>query len=890
MKNPKLDEAIAIFKKLGWESVTAENILQLPIGTAEEKRIALAGLKSGDWSEWTKFDEHSFGFKDITGVDGKALALFSIRMGVDARRAVNMAYGVDSTALMLLIAERGAKYAADFISHACVSRRRMWEHSDSVFGNVAVILVDRLDMELPRSVEYMKDWAIYAAVVMDIKPALSSHDIRFLRKELLPTLEQIQRRFVEHVELGVAIGAPATGFFGYVLPAGVACGWLSRSQAVELVFAALDAAVRPGDRKVWLGVLDELSISDTELCERLESLISLLATSDPAVITRLAPVLIANANDEQLPELLVAAFSATSKKVKQLVLRAALGRDLENIDIVAPWLAIFANDADKTISTLAKRLMVQWGIDNEAQPDEDAAIQALWQPTPPVWQVPLLNIDEGDLETLAAELVSRKVFIHDSLAEHFLAVANAVAYKDAAIARKSLSGFRKIRTDSRFIDLISDWVNGEIGYKGDTAKERYALLLARDYAVVSHLELLPCILSTPSTVDLSIKLTDLASRLAIYKEKGIAALEADLQLAMMRLDLQSVQPADIKALKALAVPILLQSGEKMACTAGQAVLRYIDDPVKEPPLPKDGCWWNWRKKFVLPKSLSDFPDRIKQGYDMAFPIFPHWGDAAMANVRWDSEVYHDKGLILRQVVRRASPLPAGASINILAAQRSHTPTAAADSALAVSEAWERGLLRPNAADVSLLDWGGEPSNLAALATALDGIVQSGLLSVVWPILDALIVRSLAAPRLLVGTVELTGLIAKYLPEVQAAIDKGLVDAEALRLTGIRTLAGRSGSSQAVSIAKELAAKLPQIKIPAQAEPASLIMEPFDKIWPAQSKAQAIIDDGSTLTISLEKKLFLFKLVLPNIAEPASLVLTPFYIIKGWYYDLEREGQ
>jgi hypothetical protein len=49
----------------------------------------------------------------------------------------------------------------------------------------------------------------------------------------------------------------------------------------------------------------------------------------------------------------------------------------------------------------------------------------------------------------------------------------------------------------------------------------------------------------------------------------------------------------------------------------------------------------------------------------------------------------------------------------------------------VTEAWERGLLRPGVADVRLLDWSSkQPSHLAALAAALNGAARDGLLAVV----------------------------------------------------------------------------------------------------------------------------------------------------------------
>jgi hypothetical protein len=248
----------------------------------------------------------------------------------------------------------------------------MWEHSASAFGGVAVLLVDRIGLDIPQNVEYMKDWSVYAAAAMGLKA--ETH----YKETDLPGLDLVETRFVEHIQTGVAVGVPATGPFGEVFPEGVKRGWLAREQAVDLAFFALDAAVRPGDRKVWLRVLDKLGVTDTELCSRLQSLIPLLATGDTAVVTRLAPTLIASTENGLLTETLLAAFSVTANKARQLVLKSAASRPRpDNADELATWLALLSNDKDKTVSRLAGQLMEQWRISADVFPKETAEIQGL---------------------------------------------------------------------------------------------------------------------------------------------------------------------------------------------------------------------------------------------------------------------------------------------------------------------------------------------------------------------------------------------------------------------------------------------------------------------------------------------------------------------------------
>ena len=881
-----------IFKTLGWEHVTAENILQLPLGDAVQKKTALDGLKSGEWGEFVQIEGNRYGFKSFFSVDKNKLVLYAIRVGVDAQRAVNLAYNTDRRLLIAVICERGVKYASEFIRYACISKRRSFEHSASVFGSVAVRLVDQLDLDIPQNVEYMKDWAVYAAAAMGFEA-----ETRY-READLPELDIIKRRFPEHIVLGVATNTPATGPFGKVLPEGVRRGWLSRARGLELSFSALDASVRPGDRKVWMQVLDTLNVTDEELCDRMQSLIPIMSLGDSAVIGRLAPLFISHAEGELLCEVLLAAFSTTAKKLRQMVLKAALDRPCPSgADQLTPWLSMFAEDTDKHTAAAAEKLMEQWGLAAARLSEEKPEIQGLWRETPSVWSVPCFELGEVSPETLtdlAAQLVSQAAVIHDVTAERFLAMANAVARQDAAAARTSLRGLP--RGDYSMLDFIVQWVKKEspvYGFDQD-GKRNQPPLMARDYMVSRYLDTLPCILSTPSMVDLSITVPDLSARLSLYEKTGADVLEADLLLALTRLNVKTQTPKSIKALEKLNLPVQLQSGEKLSVTAGQAVLAYLKHPVKEPGLKPETGYWR-AEEIEFGTFFPGFPNRFDGYTAELFSVFPLWGDYALRDVRWDSEVYHEKGLILRQVARRAAPLPPGASINILAAQRSTAPDAEEDSMHAVVEAWERGLLRPGAADVAWLDWNpGAPSSLAALANAFHGIILDGLLSVVWPILDALVGASLEAPRLLAGTAEIVELITLFVPEVQRAVEKGYTKSDSLDLPNLRALSGRGGTSRAVSAAQKALVLLPvRREQPPQPAAVPAVKVPFSQVWTTGKETPFPIEDGVAVSVdfvepassSSSNKLFLFTLTLPDRPD------TVFRIIKSrWVYDLEYEGQ
>ena len=821
--NPKLQDAVAIFKELGWESVTLDNVLSLPLGTKDQKQTALAGLKSGEWGKYGEIGKNSVGWRKYTDVDEGKLALFAIRLGVNARRAVgilNLNTGTEMIATV--ITERGEKYASDFIGFVSISGRRGSEHGISAFGNLTVWLVDKMNLEIPQNVEYIKDWSVSATAAMGLLRTGVPRWWFWNAEGEAFGLDFAERRFEEHISTGIAVGAPATGPFGLLVSAGVKRGWLSQENGTELAFSALDAAVRPGDRKAWLKVLDELAVSDKELTSRTQALIPLLASGDSALIARIAPVLIKNTGDDLLSEVILSSLSAETKKTRKMVLKSALNRQCpENAEELESWLLMLAQNADREISALSAKLIKQWGINADIPSDEKTDIRGLWRETPELWQVPAFELGDVSAEALtelAAVLMSRSAEedTHDVTSEQFLAVANAVAYQNPEAARTALRGLRGI---SPVLSNVIYWIKGKeppyyLNHDG-TEKNWLTSLRVRDFSVCLHLDKLPCLLSTPDKDDLSISVSSLAARLELYKKTETAALEADFVLALARLDLKTKTQASVEMLQKLDVPIMLPAGEQMSVNAGQVVTAYLDDPIIEPEY-KIGEYWHY-VGIKMPDSLRHFMNRFNRNNGTLYAVFPNWGDVSLAGISWYyGEVYHEKGIVLRQAARRSVPLPPGGSINMLAAQRSSTDLAAEDSLLAVSEAWERGLLRPGIADIGLLDWRSEPpSHLAAFAAALDGIAQEGMLSVVWPVLDELIIESLKAPRLLSGTAEIAELIAVFLPEVQFAVEQGIAEQTALCLPGMLELAKRGGTSRAVAAARKVAEALPAVPVAAE---------------------------------------------------------------------------
>lgn len=902
--NPRLGPAIAVFRELGWAQAPIGTAPDLPLGTPEQRRIAVAGLASGQWSEFGELGNGRWGRISAIDVDETMLAIFAIRAGVDARRAVTIVPRVDDELIARIVGERGPAFAVRFIDGVCRASLRMWEHSCSFHGGAAVRLVADLRLEVPQNVDYLKDWVALALeqVAIELRDASDGRQP--------PRDPATAWRFMEHLAAAAALGVPATGPFGRLVPLAVSGGWIERDAAVALSFQALDSAQRPGDRRRWAEVLvDDLAVRDDEVVARAEELVPALASGEPGVVEWFAPILIRGVDEGQLAEVAMAALMVGTRKAQRIVIDALATRRaprLDVIEVLAARLTELAGDKDRGLARATASLVRAWEVPAPEPVVEVVAPRGLWQPTPPVWQVP--DFDPGPLtaEALteaAAELLHGAQEAVGLAVERFLVIANAVARTDPDSARRALRGVR----DEVWVSglrPVPAWVGGHLPTRGLDATltgraSAFPVLVAREYAVFQRLGAVPQLLSRPSSVDLQVRVADLVGRLGRYLAVGASAIEADFLLALARLDATGADAGMADSLSQLAVPVLRQDGVPLRSHAGQILRRYLADPLVDPGVVKrerDGAWWC--ADLVWPASLSEFPHRIRVGYgDPTFAEVPSWGDAAMTGVCWTGEVDRDLGVVARQLARRGRPLPPGASINLLAIQRSVHPAVAEDVAIAVVEAWQRGILRPGVADVRFLDWSGTPGSLAALAKALVETAGEGILSVVWPVVDDLIAASVAAPRLYAGTAELAESLARLLPEVVAAVEAGMAPATALDLPGLRALSGRSGSSQAVRVARETVARLPEPTVRVEALPGAargsaitLSDNDFHAAWSGSAGSAPPVPDGVRVDLDwvdakAPTRVLRFDLELPE--GPGAR----FRVVKqGWVYDLEREGQ
>ena len=909
----KLERAVEIYRSLGYEETAYENILSLGIGTKEEQSLARDGLKSGEWVQIKQLSENTYGFVPVVDVDLKKLAAFAIRVGVEAKRAANILSRGDEIVLQAIMA-RGESYAQNFVLAACTSNRRAWEHSLSVLGMLALKLVHKMNLPLPESVEYMKDWSAASAILFGREKKDYSFDESFVLEK-----EEILRRFLEHIELGISLGIAATGPFSKVLLWGAENQLFSTETAKDYVFEALQIAKRPGDRKAWLEILDKIGWIEEEIVSDAENLIPLLGLGENPVLERFAPILIEKVSEELLSPVLISCTSAKGNKVKKLILNSVLKREKPNAEEdYAEWLSLYLQDEDKSIANLAGKVGKSWGISPKKE-ECKKELRGLWRKTPTLWEVPRLslgNVSSESLTDLAAVLSERKECVEDIVFERFIAMANQIAYQNPEEARMSLVGIpnndagglwslkswaKKIEKNMLQDRKESVWVEGK-----EVIKTRYYTLLYMRREFLFHtMGKWPCLLSTPSYEDLSICPEDLVERLSLYRAENILYVsEPDLQLALTRLNLENLTEEELQkyreTLQKIDFKILLPSGELLKDEEEREVLLgallsgYLQDSYVEPAF-TPGETPYWRIELKQPESLRLLPDRFSDGYAKLFSIFPNWGDFALTAVHRDSEVYHGQGVILRQIARRRKPLSKGALMNWIAVFGNLSDENAGDALKANQEAWERGLLLPSFADITYLDWRGKDlSNLANLASSMEYMSNEGMLSLLWKPACDCVELSLKAPRMLAGTAEIVKFLRDYLDEVIFAVENHLAPTELLDMPAIKNLSGKSGSSKAVSYAKEILEKLKSSdQISGKESDKKTMPQPpadFEKVWLPLPLAKELLYDHVSFrvkAIELRKneKVFQFDLDLPDDPDCSYRV-----IIAGWFYGIRQEGQ
>lgn len=386
--SPELAEAVAIFHELGWEGEPHERAPELPAGTQAQQRRARAGLNDGKWGHYGEITPGTYGWISDVPVDAGMLGLFAVRVGIGARRALEVVpseEAVADDALLRTMVLRGPKFAAAFVAAACLRDWRRDEWQSSPFGPLAVRLVHRVELAMPTSVGYLMDWLAVAGASLGADADLGDwHPVPM-------TDDEVREGYLPHLEAAVDGGLSPTGPLAAVLPIGLARGWIGRQDALRLSFAGLDRGARPSDRAAWARLLTgPLEVTDGELVARADALVAALATGEAPVVEAFAPRLLDVVPDDLLADVLATALTAQTKKALLVVLRAGLTRrpPAGPLDQLAELLQPLLEGKDKAVAAAASRLLEAWGAEPSAPSVGSPAVRGLWQPTPPLGEAP----------------------------------------------------------------------------------------------------------------------------------------------------------------------------------------------------------------------------------------------------------------------------------------------------------------------------------------------------------------------------------------------------------------------------------------------------------------------------------------------------------------------
>jgi hypothetical protein len=937
------DAAVGIFRELGWEDLAWDKIAEAPLGDKTQRAALLAGLTSGDWRPFGERQDGTFGWHSPVQADRERLALLALRVGVPAPRAAALIREhVDPRRDQLvaqLAAERGEAFSAQLVARLSSARNRFSEMAPTRHAAASVTLAERLGLDVEANIEWLRDWACVAAAVLQGQQRDKHSSLGRPQQELL------RPGFEQHAGAAATAGVSIEGPLAGALHLALTQGWLSHSRALELAVAGLDAARKQNQRRGWLGFIEtKLRATDAELAAHAEALLPALSSGDGPLAGALVPRIAPLVAPELLPDLALAASAVKARGQRAAILSAFAALPAPPPELAAAVLETLGADranADAKLARAAVRLWEAWGGEGRTRETLDVGQQAgaqphrgagnrggpavasepggsgAWLPTPELWEVPRFEVGEAslpELGRLAGLLVARRFDHADEHTERFLALANTLAAGDAGGVRAALGSVGHQWLPG--LNSLNDWVLGRMQDSNlDDQRGAVPPLRARDAAVFARLGELPCLLSAPTWLDLRIDPAQLLERLRGYAAAGVAAAEGDLFLALLRTDPRLGTPELETALEAVDVPVLGRDGARLAEGAGHLAARWLREPLAEPQDPRFSS-------IEAPAWMGALPGRTSGAWFMGHlgaDVTPWWGGTAHAG----SPVPALQAL-------RSAPLSAVAARRLLSDAADERGHEAKGARIAALEAFERGLLRPEAvaqapagpegqdaaalgADALAREAGVPVKALSALAAGALAFAEEGLGSVLWPLLELTLQAAVAAPRLPAGTADVAEAMASLAPQAARAVGQGIVPASFSEAPGLRALAARGGSARAPRAAAQALAALGEpapgaepagsaagakpsaaragdaLAQKALADAAPLDTPSFHRGFDPAPLAAQLLPDGAVIEAVVHDPQEKSQQIALLVTLPGHPGVT-FRVLKGWYYDLAHEGQ
>lgn len=842
--------------ELGWSTTTCEQALTLPLGPKELQTKVCALLRPP-----LSIPD------DFLNEDRSIRVLYAIRAAESPKNILWSGFHGSPEILARAFHNQGVSYVQKVGKHFTFEPENEFEgfyYSNYRLGVITAISDPEFNCPIPDNPDYLRAWGLMAAIsVVKLDRVTRYFDDDELSAELL------EPRFDEHCQKAIELDLPLWGPWGYILSFQVNRGRGDRAQLIARLLTALEVEPRTQDRRIITEILTkELEVTTEDLRRHQEVIAQLLGTADPMYVNAFAAQLIPAVEESNLFDVALGALYVKTLKGQKIVLDALAKRNPPSLDIAesfAPSLQTLADSADTQVAKRAADLMGKWGLVAASTSEKPEA--GMWRETPPLWEVPRFEPGEGTLESVIAALkdmptspgsgfVPRSITYSDLSVDIFLHRYHELARTDGQMAKRAIQGapgnirggIVKTRAER---SGISWWQNKD-----------GSPVVHRDEAVLLFAQEMPCILSAPSFEDLRITLDDFLDRLEQYDQLGRAVQGPDLVLALLRLDLSG---ADVDAakqrLKNLNVPIKknsLGSKTQQEPKGNAAVVAsvYLSEPYVEPTLKSaNGTWFPLN--LDTPRAISSLHDQLRKAaiHRQIDPAaVPNWGDAAWVNLRWFPTLpVNALGKMAAQAARLSRPFGPGLAMNMLAIQRPTRRGELVGVREALWQAWERGILRPGVAGPRFLDWEVHVTSFKGVAATWEELARDGLLSVVWPLFDAVLTYAFKRSSTTPGASEIAEAMARLAPHVVAAVDSGVADKSALEAPGARAWAGKTGSSKVVKAAKQVVEALGEVAgVQAQPQP---VKKPqgrkvsnLTELWAPDESTTAVFHPETTMKV------------------------------------------
>ncbi|MDO5098565.1 MAG: hypothetical protein Q4D85_07360 [Corynebacterium sp.] len=825
MPHKDLPKAVALFDELGWATAQPTDTPTLDIGTKEQQAVARRGLSTGNWEDYQYQPE----YRRIDYLDGAneyMMTLFALRLGVAPKRIISIfrrtGHSADYRLIAELVALQGEDYARKFIAKAAryneTEGMEIISHNEFNISSFFLVTHHFPDFSVPEEPNYLAAWALCAA------KALQAPGTKiFGPKNQQPKLSEITPNLVQHLDACIRHGVPLWDGLGYVVIAALNRGLISRETALTAAITGLDAATRPMQRRRMLGLLvDDLGLSDADVAAHSEAFSSIASTAEPTVISAIGLRLIGVVAADSVGEVSLPMLYVSTLKGQREVLAAIAARtDITDgsIAVLTDRVRELSQVRNEQVAQQAQAVLDQWGVGSDDALSADGVELYPWNNPPECWQVPRFERIEPTYDALVEALTSSDYAVdHDFLDPIDITTTESEQYL-VAFAQLALNDVEAAQRISRLSETHRLW---QLQMSRDESEFRTVtnpfddLMCERNRELSYVLGSIPCIVSEPSFVDLSISFADLLERFDAYEAAGVSVLFSDLLVALCRLNLAELNIADaVVEAKKRGASVIQSFAHRINRTAGEILAEYILSPLPLPKLTDNGFDHISQFLEVKPISVPDNLAAFVKDFDDAGElfiydpgVFPTLGDAVWRVLGHRSSSSNaDQGLLARQVARSATALGPGTAMNLIGLAR---PTKRGGISLAhqaITDAWQRGLLRPGAADPKYLDWDViGTKNFSGFADVALELTETGLLAVAWQLLDDILSH---APKPTSKTVEIAEMMLHLAPSVAHAIASGAAPQDVAAVTHLRRFAAMSGKNKTSQAAREAVALLPE---------------------------------------------------------------------------------